>query len=82
MLLLAKILGFIFENPLGKLAAGGAALLLFVGGFIMHERNVGAGRVRAQIERQSDENIRKAQAVRGASERGDPDGMRDPHATR
>lgn len=81
--MLAKALEFIFDNPLGKLAAGLAALLSLVGLFVFHERGVGAGEVRAQIERQANDNTRKAQAVRDASERGDARGMlNDPHATR
>jgi hypothetical protein len=79
--MLASVLQFIFDNPLGKLAAAVAALLSFVGLFMWHERSVGAEQVRTQIERKANENIRKATAVRGASERGDAGGVLDPHAS-
>jgi hypothetical protein len=81
--MLASILQFIFDNPLGKLAAAAMALLSFVGLFAWHERSVGAAEVRTQIERTANETIRKATAVRSASERGDARGMlNDPHASR
>lgn len=74
------VLEFLFDNPLGKLAALGMALLSLVGLWTWHERSVGADGVRAQIERQANDNIRKASAVRAASERGDPGGVLDPYA--
>lgn len=77
-----QLLSFIFDNPLGKLAAAALALLSLVGLWSIHEREKGANDVRAQIERKANENIRKATAVRGASERGDADSVRDPYASR
>ncbi len=79
--MLVSALTFVFDNPLGKLAAAALALLSIVGLFVFHERSVGAGEVRAQIERQASDNVRKAQIVRGASERGDVGGVLDPHAS-
>lgn len=80
-MLLAEILKFIFDNPLGKLAALVLGLLSMVGLYSWHERGVGAADLRAEIERQTNDTVRKAKKVRSLSERSDAGGMLDPHAS-
>lgn len=70
-------------SPLGRLLAGGAAILAFLGLFALDQQHRGAERVTAKIERQDNaaaEKIRKADSLSRGASRGVRGLVRDPNA--
>lgn len=77
---LLKAFGFVFDNPLGRMAAAGAVLLGLVASFAYQQRNIGAATERATIQEKANDNVRKADQVRARVRDPGARGVRDPYA--
>lgn len=65
-------------SPLGRLVAGGAAILVFLGMFALDQRQRGAAKAVAKIEKVTSDAVSKADRA-GARSRGGASGLRDPY---
>lgn len=77
IILLRTAAGFLFDNPLGRLAGGVALVLALVSGFAWQQRNIGAAGAVAEIKKNGDRNAEKADLARRAVERLPADRLRD-----
>jgi hypothetical protein len=76
-----RLWGFFFDSLLGKAVAAGAGLLALASWYTMQQREIGAERARAEIEREAREDVEKADSVRRAVRSGSARGVqRDPYA--
>jgi len=76
-----RLWGFFFDSLLGKALTAGAGLLALASWYTMQQRQIGADRARAEIEREARENVEKADSVRRSVRSGDARGVqRDPYA--
>ena len=68
---MGAILAFVL-TPLGRMIAGGASVLLLIVAFGSHQRNIGAAKAVAKIEKATNDAIGKANsaAAKSASGRG------------
>lgn len=80
--LAAKALDFVFDIPLGKLAAGGAALLVMIGLFAADQQRRGGARVVAKVEKNNADVARKADAAARKSRDPGAAGVRNPYYRR
>lgn len=65
-------------SPLGRLVAGAAAVLVFLGAFALDQRQRGAEKAVAKIEKVTSDAVSKADRA-GARSRGATGGVRDPY---
>lgn len=65
-------------TPFGRLVAGAAAILVFLSAFALDQRQRGAEKAVAKIEKVTTDAVRKADRA-GARSRSDARGVRDPY---
>ena len=65
-------------SPLGRLVAAGAAILVFLSAFALDQRQRGAEKAVAKIEKVTTDAVRKDDRA-GARSRSDARGVRDPY---
>ncbi|MBJ7535275.1 hypothetical protein JDN40_14280 [Rhodomicrobium vannielii ATCC 17100] len=75
----SKALELLFGRA-GQIALAVLGLFGLIGWYNHHQQSIGATKERAKIEVKAHENVKKAENVRRASERGDGGGVRDPYA--
>lgn len=75
-------LDFLFGSRLGRIGAGIAGILALLGLFVHHERQVGAARATAQIEKQAHAQVKKADQTRARVRDPAARGVLDPYAGR
>lgn len=80
MIILGKVLGFIFNSKWVQAGLAGLALLGLVVSFAHEQRNIGAVKERAITQERANDNVRKADDVRRRAREPGARGVRDPYA--
>lgn len=69
---------FLFDNPLGRLAAAAVACLMFLTAFVAHERRIGAERAVTKIEKANAKTVAAGRRAVSRARDGRVPGQRDP----
>ena len=80
MIVLGKILGFVFNSKLAQAGLAALALLGLVASFAHQQRSIGAVKERAITQEKANDNVRKADDVRRRAREPGARGVRDPYA--